>query len=367
MRTIDKIENVFILGAGASVEAGAPLMNNFMDISRKLLRDIEPSNGIFANGEIDHLMSVFSKLQNANAKGSIDIYNIESILGALEMAEILDIELLGEKKFNLKDSYLKMIYYTLTQTMQFELNRSNFLRINAHESYYKFIELFEVLDNSAILTFNYDLGLDVALTDKQIDYSYYLNEEDNEFPLLKLHGSLNWFNTTDNNVKSIQIKELLKKVRPSHDQKTIPLDFVDYKRSFDSIKIKEEVPFIIPPTWNKTMFHSQISSVWQAAARCLRTAQNIYVIGYSFPQTDMFFRYLYSLGTLSNSIINRFWIFDIDAENSAKRFKENLIGQQLINSGRFEPIKCKFSEVSSVLMKRLDINHKAVQYTRNRI
>jgi len=357
MRTIDKVENVFILGAGASVEAGAPLMNNFMDISRELLKNIEPSNAFFANGEIEHLMSVLSKLQTANAKGNIDIYNIESILGALEMAEILDIELLGDKKFNLKSSYLKMIYYTLTKRMVFKLDDMSPIGISAHDSINTFTDLFDgMLKDSAILTFNYDMGLDVALSSKLIDYSYYLDEKDSGFPLLKLHGSLNWFNTLENNVKAILLEDLLFKKRTSPDQKNIALDFVDYIRSYDSMKIKERVPFIIPPTWNKTMFHAQISSVWQAAASCLKNAQNIYVIGYSFPQTDMFFKYLYSLGTLGDSVIKRFWVFDKYPENLADRFKENLIGSQLIKSDRFKSFGCEFSNVKSELMKRLNIN-----------
>ena len=54
---------------------------------------------------------------------------------------------------------------------------------------------------------------------------------------------------------------------------------------------------IVPPTWNKTEYHSNLSHVWHEAAVELGSARNIYVFGYSLPETDSFFRYLFALGT----------------------------------------------------------------------
>ena len=80
---------VFILGAGASVDAGAPLMGNFLDRSRDL----------YALGEVteqesrqsfERVFQFISGLQAIHSKCYIDIRNVESILAALEMGKTLN-------------------------------------------------------------------------------------------------------------------------------------------------------------------------------------------------------------------------------------------------------------------------------------
>jgi hypothetical protein len=82
-------------------------------------------------------------------------------------------------------------------------------------------------------------------------------------------------------------------------------------------------PLVIPPTWNKSEYRELILPVWKRAARELETAENIYVIGYSLPPSDGFFKYLYGLGTLGTRVIRRFWVFNPD-EKVDFRFKELL-------------------------------------------
>jgi hypothetical protein len=65
--------------------------------------------------------------------------------------------------------------------------------------------------------------------------------------------------------------------------------------------------------------------VWQAAARELSTAENIVVCGYSLPDSDQFFRYLYALGTVGDLRLKRLWVFDPDP-GVEDRFKK-LLGQ----------------------------------------
>ena len=71
-------------------------------------------------------------------------------------------------------------------------------------------------------------------------------------------------------------------------------------------------PVLVPPTWNKTEHHSALSSVWNRAARELGEAENIFVIGYSLPLSDAFFRYLYALGAVGEATLKRFWVFNPD-------------------------------------------------------
>ena len=73
----------------------------------------------------------------------------------------------------------------------------------------------------------------------------------------------------------------------------------------------------------KTEYHNSLSIVWKKAAQLLSEAENIFVIGYSLPESDSFFRYLYGLGTVGDFMLKRFWIFDPDQSGAVKsRFEE---------------------------------------------
>jgi hypothetical protein len=69
-------------------------------------------------------------------------------------------------------------------------------------------------------------------------------------------------------------------------------------------------PVLVPPTWNKADSHRALESVWSLAAHELSEAENIFVIGYSMPETDSFFRHLYALGTVGKAMLRRFWVFN---------------------------------------------------------
>lgn len=74
----------------------------------------------------------------------------------------------------------------------------------------------------------------------------------------------------------------------------------------------DDVPVIVPPTWNKTQYHGDLTKVWQRAASSLSEARNVFFCGYSLPESDYFFRYLFALGSLSKTEIKRFWVFNPD-------------------------------------------------------
>ena len=69
---------------------------------------------------------------------------------------------------------------------------------------------------------------------------------------------------------------------------------------------------IVPPTWNKTEYHNTLSNVWKRAARELSDAEHIFIIGYSLPESDYFFKFLYSLGTIGSNTIKGFHVINPD-------------------------------------------------------
>ena len=72
---------------------------------------------------------------------------------------------------------------------------------------------------------------------------------------------------------------------------------------------------IVPPTWDKSDGHKKLSTVWKKAASDLGSADNIIVIGYSFPKSDVFFHHLYALGSVGEKPLSRFIVI-----NPAKNF-----------------------------------------------
>jgi hypothetical protein len=351
-------ENVFILGAGASVEAGAPLMNNFIDVAEDLLR-VD-----YFGVETEKIKKVFktiSMLQGIHAKSFLDLDNIESLFGAIEMAIIIN--KLGdyskEEILDLKESLITLIVKTLEMTVNFPIRNK---RITVNPSYQKLVELIKEkgIGNTSIITFNYDIALDYALSFNNISFDYCLTPNpQGRVKLLKLHGSINWGKcSVCNQIEPYSIKDFFSNRSFNFDEE----DSGDFQihisdRMRDLIKRHQHdnqysfSPVIVPPTWNKTDYHGMLTNVWSTAAYELNHARNIYVFGYSLPETDSFFRYLFSLGTVGDSRIRRFWVFDPDNSGRIKERYQRMIGQGITN--RFDYVEKKFGEGIIELRKRI--------------
>src|SRR5579859_7612425 len=82
--------NVYILGAGFSADANAPLLYNFLDKSRELLDD--PSSGLddLERSEFRTVFEFRRKVSQAREKVKIDLDNIEQLFGLVEMQQRLN-------------------------------------------------------------------------------------------------------------------------------------------------------------------------------------------------------------------------------------------------------------------------------------
>jgi NAD-dependent SIR2 family protein deacetylase len=168
----------------------------------------------------------------------------------------------------------------------------------------------------SFLTFNYDVALDYALAVARMPYDYGLSRDPapQELPLIKLHGSINWGVCQEcNQIVPIELDERILYSYPDGDLYYFILSPALPKTQHCG-KPLGQTPMLIPPTWNKTGYHENLAAVWEKAARELAAAENIFIIGYSLPETDSFFRYLYALGSESSTRIKRFWVFNPDSE-----------------------------------------------------
>src|SRR6266404_3307209 len=77
---------VFIIGAGCSVHAGGPVMANFLDRARTLYAAGKVND---RKKEFATVFEALSLLQRVHSKSKLDLFNIESVFSALDVARTL--------------------------------------------------------------------------------------------------------------------------------------------------------------------------------------------------------------------------------------------------------------------------------------
>ena len=323
---------VFILGAGASQAAGVPLMANFLETAKNLLRKGEVGG---AQAEFELVFRGVEAIGSVHSKSRLGTRNIEDVFAAFDMASIVGRfpGFSDDDIAKLPTAMRMVIAKTIEGSVLFEPQGHGFA---LHPPYPSFTDLLVRMPESrpsydvSIVTFNYDHTLDFALRRQGIPFHYGLGQNGNGMALLKLHGSINWaYCRTCKKVVASELPELfgvydwdlIRKSGGVH----LPLT-AGSKHPDCSQNDLEPLPYIVPPTWSKQDGHRALSSVWNRAARELAEAENIIVIGYSCPPSDAFFQYLYALGTVGQRSLDRFWVFDPKPKGSEVdlRFKKML-------------------------------------------
>lgn len=188
---------VFLFGAGASVEAGIPVMKNFFRITRELIKESRIEN----SGATKLVFNTITNLRSLSYFSDIDLENIESVLAAFEMMEVLNIQ--NEEGIDykvLKKEYLSLIEQTITFSTKVETDgNGNLTLVNPYSKLLKKIS--SIVEDSSFVSFNYDLAFELGLFTvyNKLDVNYALNKKDDKDAILflKLHGSLNWFKTNN--------------------------------------------------------------------------------------------------------------------------------------------------------------------------
>jgi NAD-dependent SIR2 family protein deacetylase len=344
---------VFILGAGASADGGAPLMGNFLDVADRLLLSGEVKQ---KEEHFQTVRSAIGALQAVHSKAQLDLINVESVFNAFVMAKVLG-KFPGQGNFSgekLEKSIKQLIATTLEHTQKFRVQSSTVMPPRSYEAFARL--LYDIKNRGlpgrsvAVLTFNYDVGADLALHRLNLGPAYGLDDSDmaERVPLLKLHGSLNWANCTQcRKVVPWHLRDMLAGVSVrTTDSEEIRFDvwsghFTRFRHCDNAVE--HELPFIVPPTWNKSDHHQTIAPVWKRAALELSDAEHIFVIGYSLPETDGFFRTLYALGAVGPSPLKRFHVFNPEPQQGTvdNRFRA-LLGHAAL--ARYHYYETAFAE-----------------------
>jgi len=357
---------VFILGAGASRDCGAPLMTDFLDTASRLLS----TNDVGGKKEdFELVFKAISSLQAVHSKSQLDLNNIESIFTSLEIANILQ-KLPGfsaEQIPKIISSLKELIVVTLEKTIHFPVQERY---ISAPYSYSTFAALLSYLRREAhpkkdpcVITFNYDIALDVAMHRSDLGPIYgfgpsvHAHEPIN---LLKLHGSLNWAVLTESNtVRPLTLNEYFSKYSfNSYGEEqscNVPIgsQLQEYYSKFTNINVNPE-PVIVPPTWNKADYHQLLSTIWGKAAEELSEAEYIFIIGYSLPETDAFFKLLYGLGTVGEKPLKKVIVYNPDESGVTEDRFRSLMGPGALARFEYKPLKFResISDIKNFFPKR---------------
>jgi len=334
---------LFILGAGASkayseskTKVTMPIACDFFDTFDKL----EISNNLWIlQGQIHlYIMEKYKKEPNSYLRSGINIENFHSSIEA-------DIEKAIEAGDELNIQLSQMPYTELIYLFASVINEiQNGPVSKPHLKLASNIE-----SNDVIVTFNWDTLMERALgetSEWKCDNGYGFNPKSiyrnewkepilkNYIPniqLLKLHGSTNWltvhpslmsdFTTINKFVKSddVYIYEYTDKPYSCHRGRfmegyekfsygyyPVNLDMVartqdgEIMATFDQPKphVKEgtaprdgvtTIPLIIPPVKDKKYdkYGTLFDSLWEQAEKAITDADEIIIIGYSFPKTDI--------------------------------------------------------------------------------
>ena len=191
-----------------------------------------------------------------------------------------------------------------------------------------------------MITFNYDLALDYALRMRHVAVDRGLSAEKGPgIPYLKLHGSLDWARCVK--CKRVVPFDAFRLVENNREGGYCTFPVVS--KRLKEIRcpngacggaLVEDRPFIIPPAWSKARHREGIQPVWMRAAEELADAQNIFVVGYSMPDTDPFFKYLLGLGVRVATPVRRLWVWDKEDEKEDGRVKARF--KKVLGSGVIE-------------------------------
>jgi len=341
MNKLENDRNVYILGAGFSVDRGLPTIKNFMFVMRDAHQWLETQG---RQVEADAIASVLQFRQDAAAAAyriRLDLENIEELFSlasasSRKLTKEIQIAIAATIDYKLKTSNERELKFQIDtkskdwpDTWATKIHQDAFptrgeVSCKAYEFFVTALlgnwnNKANYNDNSFI-SFNYDLLVENALNSLSIPYTYGFSvkqeKEFNHVEVLKLHGSLNWSRSSRSNNYTIH-------------------------QSYDDLQKNDLTPELIPPTWRK-LFTGQLRQVWDRSLKSIENATRIIVIGFSMPETDSHFKYLIAAGLQNNISLREIVFVNPDREQIEKR--ANLLFGEITKLSSVNIIECGLSQ-----------------------
>jgi len=336
-------DNVIILGAGASADAGIPLMGEFMDVMWTIARYGQRNQGKASKQDlavIEEALKVRKELDSYHGRAAFDVWNIEDILSILSFS--------SRKR-------LEWMTKAIARVIELTCNVKHDGKLNVHpETITMYMNFWRALINWAqarnvsvppILTFNYDLVLERSLLHALVG-KYYRTTNDFKHDGIEVAYSSSvcenvrlksitghWRNPDYTQVPGLMVEEfgattnfeslklfkfeLLKlhgSVNFPRPRRGRPTEGTNSQRLINPL----DDPLILPPVFNKAT-DSVGKDVWGRALQILRGCKNLIICGYSLPTTDIYMQYFLKAALGPNQDLNRIYVFDPDLYREDRR------------------------------------------------
>lgn len=331
---------VFLTGAGASVDLGLPVMNLFLDEARRRFFDsyVDDSKRGPERNSLQSLLSFHALCQNTTWAFERNWDNLEELYTQADLMKVVEQGSADNDIVKICEDMAWAIWDIYRAPCKARLKPLNVLGIS------------HAIRRSALvptfITTNYDVGVEQSLLGEantdQFAYpgfhadakgvSRFTGEELNSLgavlssrrtPVIKLHGSVNWFTAAEDRSK---VHALIGRSTVENNRRTLPIANGGIARSKIVTENSFDIPLIVPPALSKVSTSSAIAYQWRSAVEAFQRAREIWIVGYSFPTTDPFMLRLLHQGLSRNNQLEKLIIADIADEES---WRERL---QMFNS-----------------------------------
>ena len=268
---------VYILGAGASVPEGAPVVMDFFPKAWELCEQdrLEPEDRERAERCWQFLRLVYRKSVAAEADFA-RLPTLDEVLSLIDLSlhqeQGVHAEYGPQQLFEIRTDFYHLISATLGQVLS-----------GKGQLHYAFIDRvlqeLRLGDRVTFISLNYDLLLDKAIADHgyRIDYGFGRAggpwHQERALAVLKPHGSLNWG------------------ICPVCDHIEYRLDRVQallpegLNCGYCRRPVRQGV--VITPTLLKAYNSAELKMIWPLAGRAVQQSTKLVFIGYSLPAADV--------------------------------------------------------------------------------
>jgi hypothetical protein len=356
--------NVYILGAGFSAEAGLPLVASFLARMRDAVDWLDDNGREEERQAIERVLEFRHRSSAAGYRMNLDLDNIEHLFSVaaaksgsataedirLAIAATLDFtaqtgtQLIARLRISEAEGWPCTSRWRTAATRWVVGSDGAFddVESSLYDYYAALLSGLATgqanMEANTVITFNYDLLLEESLCRLAVPFTYNVSGPDVEFDstakaqderadafrILKLHGSLNWAETGSGSV----------------------VVHGDYQR----VRAAKLRPLLVPPTWHKS-FNGALLRVWDAAVAALAAATRIILIGFSIPPNDLHFKYLLATGLQDNSSLRSIKIVDPRAGKLRSQYEEVFRADQF----NYGIVTCREKRTAEFLFDRDEI------------
>lgn len=367
--------NVIILGAGFSHNAGIPLLGGFIERMWEYATRGKAGKDALSENDKQILLEALEirrELDGYHGRVTFDDRNIEDLLSMLAFNVLGG----GRSEKNKLTAFTNAISTTIELSCSIKHpgypKNGRFSIINLGDDIYRrfwhSLLKWGGTSNSlpTIITFNYDLVLERSLHQLLINKYYNRRDQQPPFSSFTLDYKYRYFPPEHYEIEFAQYSTdrpfendegtKLKRIESARNFKHANIELLKLHGSLNFPRNKSQLdklgssftnciedPYILPPVANKKSNDVGDES-WQVALNRLREAKNVIFVGYSLPKTDMYMQFFLKAALGPNQELNRLYIFDPTlwtetraAEDMRQRY-EGCFAEQLRSRISFRPV-----------------------------